>query len=140
MNDHDEHEWQVQENARRRARGNVSPDAADRRSTDDDLSEQSYDAVAHGLRMLSRDATPPDATSAAIAILQRAASDRRTRKHFERRVLGALFVAYVVALAAAAFVLAQDLVSARYGFYQQDLMWLAIVALLSVTGVHWRRR
>ena len=150
MNEYDEHEWQAQESARRRAGGNVSPDAADRRGSDGDLSERSHDAVARGLRTPSRDATPPDATSAANAILLRAASDRRTRKLFERRVLGALSAAYTLALAAAALflthdvlprdVVAHDLIAAMHGAHQQDLLWLATVALLCVTGVYWKRR
>jgi hypothetical protein len=150
MNEHDEHEWQAQESARRRARGNVSPDAADCGGTGGDLSDRSHDAVARGLRIASRDATPPDATSAANAILLRAASDRRTRKRFERRVLGALSAAYVLALAGVGFflmhdvllhdVLAHDLVPVLYDSHQQDLLWLATVALLCATGVYWKRR
>ena len=148
MNEYDEREWQAQESARRRARGYVSPDAADRRGTDGDLSERSHDAVARGLRIASRDATPPDATSAANAILLRAASDRRTRTRFERRVLGALSAAYALALAGVGFFLMHDVllhdvlahVPVLYGSHQQDLPWLATVALLCVTGVYWKRR
>lgn len=141
MNEYDEHEWQMQESARRRARGAVSRDAADRRNAAENVSDESYDAVARGLRMDSRDATPLDfAKSAAHAILLRAASDRRTRRRFERRVLGALALAYVLALAGAALVLAQDFVPLPYRPYQQNTMWLLIAAVLSATGGVYRRR
>jgi len=142
MSEYDEHEWQMQESARRRAASAVSRAAADHGDAAEKFADASYDAVARGLRGDSRDATPPDfATSAAQAILLRAASDRRTRRHFERRVLGALALAYVLALAGAALLLAQDVVPSLYGSSQPNAMWLTIAALLCATGgIYGRRR
>lgn len=141
MNEYDEHEWQMQENARRRARSAVSRATGDHSDAAENLPDASYDAVARGLHRHSRDATPPDfATSAAHAILLRVASDRRTRRHFERRVLGALSLAYVLTLAGAACVLAQDVVPSLYSSAQPNAMWLMIAALLCATGGIYRRR
>ena len=141
MNEREEHEWRVQERARLRARSAAQADAAG-----GDADERAYAMISQELRMADAAASAPAgvpadfAATAAHAIIARRINDRRTRRHFERRLLGVLVFLYagVIAVATAAF--AAGMLPPLRDHPVRGVSWIVVVALLCATGIRRRHR
>lgn len=142
MNEREEHEWLLQERARVRARSTAQAGAPD-----GDADERAYAMIAHELRMPA-DAgasapvgVPADfAATTAHAIIARRVDDRRARRRFERRVLGALVFLYAGALVLATAAFAAGMLPELRAHPLRGAAWIVVVALLCATGIRRRHR